>query len=162
MIHSRLALAIIFGAFLSGCGSDGPGDRERSRQAAAEQRQNIPEQFRVESRDTIWDLLDTPDAETSTQVNKYLWRASLDALDFLPLESADPFSGTLVFGWGRAPGSSREYRATVLVTDPALNARSLRVAIHSRSGAVSPETAKQVEDAILTRARQLWQDDPAR
>jgi hypothetical protein len=59
------------------------------------------------------------------------------------------------FGYGTPPGGSQSYRATVFVTDPALEARSLRVAVQSRNGAVGRETARQIEDAILTRARQL-------
>ncbi|EKD60092.1 MAG: hypothetical protein ACD_54C00944G0001 [uncultured bacterium] len=40
--------------------------------------------------------------------------------------------------------------------DPALDARSLKIAMQGRGGAaVSPETIRAVEDAILTRARQL-------
>ena len=38
-------------------------------------------------------------------VNKYLWQASLEVLSFLPINSADPFSGIIVFGKGKAPGS---------------------------------------------------------
>jgi len=41
------------------------------------------------------------------------------------------------------------------VNDPALDARSLRVALATRGGPVSRETTRQIEDAILTRARQL-------
>ncbi|MEM7439539.1 MAG: DUF3576 domain-containing protein [Pseudomonadota bacterium] len=88
-------------------------------------------------------------------MNRFLWNASLETLGFLPLESADPFSGVMVFGWGRAPGSSRLYRATVLVQDPALDARSLKVSVQTRGGPASAEVQRRIEDAILTRARQL-------
>jgi hypothetical protein len=43
----------------------------------------------------------------------------------------------------------------VLIRDPALDARSLSVAIQTRGGPASLETQRAVEDAILTRARQL-------
>lgn len=65
----------------------------------------------------------------SVAVNRYLWAASLDVLSFLPIESVDPFTGVIVYGYGTPPGSSRAYRATVYITDPALDARSLNVAI---------------------------------
>ena len=64
-------------------------------------------------------------------VNKYLWQASLEVLSFLPINSADPFSGIIVFGKGKAPGSSQIYDATVYVNDPALDARSINVTIRS-------------------------------
>jgi hypothetical protein len=88
-------------------------------------------------------------------VNRYIWAASLDVLNFLPVESVDPFTGVIDFGYGTPPGSGRAYRATVYITDPALDARSLNVAIQTRSGPVAQETVLAVEDAILSRARQL-------
>lgn len=106
---------------------------------------------------TIWDIFRKNDDPNSTvNVNKYLWSASLEVLNFLPVESVDPFSGVIVTGYGTPPGGGRAYRATVLVNDPALDARSLTVTMQTRGGgAVAPETLKAVEDAILTRARQL-------
>lgn len=96
------------------------------------------------------------DPNTTVEVNKYLWLASLDVLNFLPIEQIDPFTGVIVTGYGTPPGSGRAYRATVYVQDPALDARSLKVALQSRGGgAVAPETVRAVEDAILSRARQL-------
>lgn len=96
------------------------------------------------------------DPNTTVGVNKYLWTASLDVLNFLPIEQIDPFTGVIVTGYGTPPGSGRSYRATIYVQDPALDARSLKVALQSRGGgAVAPETVRAVEDAILSRARQL-------
>ena len=96
------------------------------------------------------------DPNTTVEVNKYLWAAALDVLNFLPIEQIDPFTGVIVTGYGTPPGSGRAYRATIYVQDPALDARSLKVALQSRGGgAVAPETVRAVEDAILSRARQL-------
>ncbi|MCC5972558.1 MAG: DUF3576 domain-containing protein [Rubellimicrobium sp.] len=91
----------------------------------------------------------------SVAVNRYLWQASLDVLNFLPIESVDPFTGVIVTGFGTPPGGGTAYRATVHISDPALDARALNVALATRSGPVSPDTQRAVEDAILSRARQL-------
>ncbi|MEM1101147.1 MAG: DUF3576 domain-containing protein [Pseudomonadota bacterium] len=88
-------------------------------------------------------------------VNRYIWNASLDVLSFLPIQTVDPFTGVIVTGFGTPPGGGRAYRATVLVSDPALDARSLKLSLLTRSGPASPSTVRAVEDAILTRARQL-------
>ena len=88
-------------------------------------------------------------------VNKYLWQASIEVLNFLPINSADPFSGIIVFGKGKAPGSSQSYDATVYISDPALDARSLSVIVRSSNGTVSSEAKREIESAILSRARQL-------
>ena len=104
----------------------------------------------------IWDLFNNvDDPNTTVQVNRYLWDASLDVLKFLPVEAADPFTGIIVFGYGTPPGGGRAYKATVYVSDPSLDARALRVALLTRSGPASAEATRSIEDAILTRARQL-------
>ncbi|MFC3061729.1 DUF3576 domain-containing protein [Paenirhodobacter populi] len=109
-----------------------------------------------QSEGKIWDLFtDHADPNVQISVNKYLWNASLDVLNFLPIQSVDPFSGLIVTGYGTPPGGGRAYRATIHITDPALDARSLKVSLESRGGTVSPDTVRAVEDAILTRARQL-------
>ena len=90
------------------------------------------------------------------KVNKYIWTAALDVLNFLPVESVDPFTGVIVTGYGKPPGGGRAYRATILVQDPALDARSLKLSMQTQGGgAVDPATIRAVEDAILTRAREL-------
>lgn len=108
-------------------------------------------------RSTIWDIFGKQDdPNTTVKVNKYIWNASLDVLNFLPIESVDPFTGVIVTGYGTPPGGGRAYRATIYIQDPALDARSLKLAMQtSGGGAVAPETIRAVEDAILSRARQL-------
>jgi len=108
-------------------------------------------------RSTIWDLFSNKqDPNTTVKVNKYIWNASLDVLNFLPVESVDPFTGVIVTGYGRPPGGGRAYRATIYIQDPALDARSLKLAMQTQGGgAVAPETIRAIEDAILTRAREL-------
>ncbi len=104
---------------------------------------------------TIWDIFAPSTDEVTVSVNKYIWAASLDVLSFLPIQTVDPFTGVIVTGYGTPPGGGRSYRATVHITDPALEARALRVSLQSQSGPVSAATSRAVEDAILSRARQL-------
>ncbi|SMX26887.1 hypothetical protein TRP8649_00985 [Pelagimonas phthalicica] len=115
---------------------------------------------RNKPRGTIWDLFRSREDQGQIgAVNKYIWNASLETLDFLPVQSIDPFSGVIITGYGTPPGGGRAYRATIHVNDPALDARSLNVALSTRSGPVSAATVRAIEDAILTRARQLRAQD---
>lgn len=107
---------------------------------------------RVQSGTSLFDAFK---GGSSVKVNRFLWTASLDVLDFLPVQAADPFTGVITTGYGRPPGGGAAYRATILISDPALDARSLNVALQTQRGPVSAETQRAVEDAILTRARQL-------
>ncbi len=97
-------------------------------------------------------------------VNSYLWRASLDTLNFMPLASADPFGGVIITDWYSDPTTPNErFKATVYILDTRLRADALNVSIFRQTqvngawadATVDPETEIQIENAILTRARQL-------
>ncbi len=97
-------------------------------------------------------------------VNSYLWHASLDTLAFMPLSSADPFGGVIITDWYSAPDDQNErMKVTVYILDRRLRADGIKIAVfrQTKSGpawvdaAVNPDTATRLEDAILTRAREL-------
>lgn len=110
---------------------------------------------------TIFDLFEnSANPNTTVEVNKYIWAASLEVLNFLPIQEIDPFTGIIVTGYGIPPGGRQSYRAAIYIHDPALDARSLNLALQTKGGrAVSVETQRAIEDAILTKARQLRQID---
>ena len=113
-----------------------------------------------EGGSTVWDLFSNNNSpDTAFQVNRYIWNASLDVLDFLPLETVEPFTGVIETGWGRPPNGRAEYRVTVLIKDPALDARALSVSVYDRSGPVDADVVEEIENAILSRARQLRKAD---
>jgi len=158
----RIGLLAVLILAAAGCGRIGNifgGRSDTVTVRSPEEQERIDAQLPevlTEDRDTIWDLFrNVDDPNTTLEVNRYIWNATLDVLDFLPIQGADPFSGVLIFGYGTPPGGSRPYRATVYVQDPALDARSLRVALATRSGPAPIATVRAIEDAILTRARQL-------
>jgi hypothetical protein len=127
-----------------------------NRAAADAQRANLERLEPRRKRSSFFDLFtNQADPNTTVEVNSYLWQASLEVLNFLPIQSVDPFSGVIVTGYGAPPGGGRAYRATIYVQDPALDARSLKVALMTQGGPVDAATVRAVEDAILTRARQL-------
>ena len=153
-----LAVGIAAAIALSGCGGGTIfGKSQRDRIADQENPATIARAQRVEAgRNSFFDLFtNKDDPNTTLEVNKYLWAATFDVLSFLPVQNADPFSGVIQFGYGTPPGGGRAYQATVLVQDPALDARSLNVSLRTRGGTVSRETQRAIEDAILTRARQI-------
>jgi hypothetical protein len=98
-------------------------------------------------------------------VNSFLWRASLDTLSFMPLASADPFGGVIITDWYSPPETpDSRFKANVFILDRQLRADGLKVTLFQQrrdpSGAwadaeVNRKTATDLEDTILTRARQL-------
>jgi hypothetical protein len=136
----RILIALLCALFLASCGSDDS------------------------------DQVDTGSTITSTSgkmtlgVNQYLWHASLDTLRFMPLQSADPFGGVIITDWYSAPDMPNDrMRVTVYILDRNLRADGLKIAVfrqtHSNDGwvdaQVSQDTETKLEDAILTRAREL-------
>jgi Domain of unknown function (DUF3576) len=102
--------------------------------------------------------------EPSIGVNGYLWRATLDTLNFMPVVSADPFGGTFVTDWhSSAQKPSERLKVQVFILDTRLRADGIAVQVfrQTKNGAdwvdasVDPDTSLQIENAILTRARQL-------
>ena len=133
----RLAGAMIVVAI---CGAVAAGCSGPSAQATA-QREGVSPVGGVGDNDdrapssSLFDLFqNVDDPNVTLEVNKYLWVASQEVLNFMPIENADPFSGVLVMGYGVPPGGSRAYRATVYVQDPALDARALNLSCRPAAG----------------------------
>lgn len=100
----------------------------------------------------------------SISVNSFLWRASLDTIQFMPLASADPFGGVIITDWYAPPESPAErFKVNVYILDRRLIADGVRAAVFKQrqDGAawvdapVDTRTGTELENAILTRARQL-------
>lgn len=97
-------------------------------------------------------------------VNALLWRASLETISFMPIVSADPFGGVIITDWYEDPAARGErFKINAVILDRALRADSIRVTLFKQKSipggwqdiAVPEATSRQLEDAILTRARQL-------
>jgi len=101
---------------------------------------------------------------TTIGVNAYLWRATLDALSFMPLLQTDSNGGVIVTDWYANPKNPGErVKVTVSIVDQDLRADALRVAASrqvSQNGQwidapVQAATVQKLEDIILSKARDL-------
>ena len=124
-------------------------------------------------------------------VNSFLWRASLDTIAFMPLASADPFGGVIITDWYSPPETPDErFKVTIYILGQQLRSDAVRAQVfrQRRGGAgaavtprgrppqaaqrpadgawadsaVDQNTVTELENAILTRARQLRIDSGAR
>lgn len=105
------------------------------------------------------------DSAAAIAVNGYLWRAALDTLSFMPLQSADPYGGIIVTDWYVNPEKPDErFKCTVYILDSRLRADGLNVAVFKQSKGAdgawtdvphAGQTETDIENSILTRARQL-------
>ena len=83
----------------------------------------------------------------------------------MPLEQVDPFGGVVITDWYADPEAQNErLRATAYILDQNLRADALKVSVFKQvrgvngwqDAPVDADTARQIENAILTRARQLY------
>ena len=98
-------------------------------------------------------------------INSFLWRASLDTIAFMPLSSADPFGGVIITDWYSPPETPKErYKMSVYILGHQLRADGIKVAVFRQdtkgpngwlTKTVSKNTAANLENKILSRARQL-------
>lgn len=104
------------------------------------------------------------DGSNGIGVNSYLWRAALDTVTFMPLASADPFGGVIITDWYTAPEKPDErFKVNIFILDKQLRSDGVKVKVFRqvqkggawRDTTVADNTGPQMEDAILTRARQL-------
>jgi hypothetical protein len=106
-----------------------------------------------------------PNAPSGVGVNSYLWRATLDTMSFMPLASADPFGGVIITDWySPAESPTERFKMNVLILGRELRADGVRATVFRQKrdpsgqwidAAVEAQTGVDLENAILTRARQL-------
>lgn len=103
--------------------------------------------------------------ESGVPVNSFLWRAALDTVSFMPIGTADPFGGVILTDWYTpAETPDERFKLNVLVLTRQLRADGIQVSVFRQmrddsgtwiDSAVDEETARAIENAILSRARQL-------
>jgi hypothetical protein len=103
-------------------------------------------------------------------VNAYLWRGALDTLSFMPLSSADPFGGVIITDWYTPPASNGErFKATAYILGRELRSDGVRISIFRQvlqngqwvDAGVSPVTVGEIENKVLSRARELREQSQA-
>jgi hypothetical protein len=103
----------------------------------------------------------TPDSN----INRFLWQATLDVIDFAPITSSDASSGVLVTDWySNANDPNRTLKLKIEVVGNTISPESIKTELKQRvhkNGIWMEDHAPsklqtEVEDKILNRARQLY------
>ncbi len=98
-------------------------------------------------------------------INTYLWRASIDQVNFMPLNSTDSLSGTIVTDWYSINDNSKErYKVNIYIFGKELASNALKVSVYKRiirdNGSWSNQyqdlnLAEKIKTKIIERAREL-------
>jgi len=148
------ALALVATVFVASCASDDPEEKEVT--SATDFNRSAPPPRALAS------------FGSQTQgigVNTFLWRGALETVSFMPLASADPYGGVIITDWYAPPETPEErFKVNVYVRGEELRSDGVKAVIfrQKRNGPdvwiddlVDPQTAIDLENAILAQARQI-------
>ena len=111
---------------------------------------------------------DQKDNVTSTtiamSVNPFLWRAALETIDFMPLNSADQVGGTIITDWYSTSNNENERcKLNIFITGKNLKTENLKVSSFCQefknpvwvNKKIDIEDNIKIENAILNKAKKL-------
>lgn len=166
MTVSRITAGLVTALLLGGCGLDFASSGDNA------PRPDQLEKARQDTGSIFGETLvlggtdrDTGGSGVGVAVNSYLWRASLDTISFFPMAQVDAFGGVIITEWYALPESPNErYKANIYILGRQLRSDGVRVSMFKqlrgadgswRDVPVPDVTAAKLENAILTRARQM-------
>ena len=97
-------------------------------------------------------------------INPYLWKASLETINFMPLSSADPFAGLIITDWYSQNNTNERCKINIFIRGVELKTSNLKVnsfcqTLSDTNNWVGNETDikinAQIENAILNKAKKL-------
>jgi hypothetical protein len=161
----KIILLTVSLTFVASCGLGGVVEDQQSPEDRL--KYGDPSSGKLFGDITIWGgkKKDGASEQRGLSVNAVAWKATLDVLSFLPLVSADPFSGIIITDWYSEDDYQDErFKINAFIEGGALRADSIKVSVFkqvkSDSGdwlVVDPDadSARKIENAILQRAREL-------
>ena len=97
-------------------------------------------------------------------INPYLWKASLETINFMPLSSADPFAGLIITDWYSQNNTNERCKINIFIRGVELKTSNLKVnsfcqTLSDTNNWVSNEpdikVNAQIENAILNKAKKI-------
>ncbi len=97
-------------------------------------------------------------------INVFLWRGSLDTVNFMPLSSADPVGGTIITDWySTAENQNERCKLNIFILGKSLKTENLKVTSFCQefkdqiwvNKKVDKDNNIKIENAILNKAKKL-------
>jgi hypothetical protein len=158
----RIFLVAACACILAACSSDAPMEPVASTPSRDLTVGSVLNLFR--DTDNSGEEATTEGGSPQLGVNSFLWRATLDTINFMPLTSADPVGGVVISDWYASPDRPDErMKITVYILDKRLRADAVKVSVFRQvrgmngwtDAQTNPDTGVRLENAILSRARTL-------
>jgi hypothetical protein len=95
-------------------------------------------------------------------VNRFAWYAALQSINFMPLVSADPFTGVIITDW-KMISDNEKYKLDIYILEETLTSNTIDVRVFKQKkingvwvdDSTNPLVKSQIEDSILNTARKL-------
>ena len=98
-------------------------------------------------------------------INPYLWKASIDTLEFMPFASADPFAGIIITDWYMGENQNNE-RCKINVFIKGMDMKTSNLKVNSFCQSLTDagiwvdqkpnlDNDRKIENAILNKAKKL-------
>jgi len=106
----------------------------------------------------------TTAANIGLPINLYLWKGSLETIDFMPLASVDPFAGIIITDWYGSPGAPNERcKITIFIKGYEMKTDNLKVKSFCQSLSNGQwvdiknniDNDAKLENAILNKAKKI-------
>ncbi len=98
-------------------------------------------------------------------INKYLWQASIETLNFVPLASSDSIGGVIITEWYSPKGKADfRFKINIFIKDNVISPDAIQVRIFEQTlkngqwldSHTTSELANNIEDKILRKAREIY------
>ena len=97
--------------------------------------------------------------------NQFLWRAALETISFMPVQSVDAIGGVIITDWYKDPATQgQRIKMNIMVLSSELRSDAISVRTFKQTKApkgdwkdavVDAKVNRQLEDTILSKAREL-------
>ena len=97
-------------------------------------------------------------------INPYLWKASLETINFMPISSADPFSGVIISDWYSQTNVKERCKLNIFIKGVELKTSNLKVNTFCQKlnstniwadEKINAQTNIKLENAILNKAKKI-------
>ena len=100
-------------------------------------------------------------------INPYIWRASLETIDFMPLISADPFAGIIITDWYSQVETNERCKINIYIKGVELKSSNLKVNsfcqelsasnnwVDIKKNSNDNDNDIKLENAILNKAKKI-------
>lgn len=117
----------------------------------------------------LLDMGNTDDQNRSSSlvinpINPYLWRATLETINFMPIASADPFGGIIITDWYSTQKNPKERcKLNIFIRGAELKTENLKVNSFCENkinndwvnSSIKNEDNIKIENAILNKAKKI-------